>query len=271
MVDNLSEHLKGNVYARFYDEAAASKAYESLKGKYYHSNLVAEEYSPIENIKDGKCYRYEDGLCDKGGYCNFLHFKEISKSLIKSLKDEMYEIHPEYKKNRYNENKYNKKRERKHEHTSSESSLDRFDKFTRKRIIHKWNDDYLSNKKTDEKRKKVDKLERRHRHRGHHKHRKRHKSYGYDKEEKHEKMKKKEYEEDLEKYRMEEDLEKNRFEENLEKKSFEEDMGKNGIENYEKYDMKDKSKSKGKSKSKSKELINIDSDEEETISAGALK
>ena len=233
--------------------------------------MVDEEYSPLDNIKDGKCHRYEDGLCDKGGYCNFLHFKEISRSLIKSLKDEMYEIHPEYRKNRFNENKYNKKRQRNHEHTSSESSLDRYDKFTRKRIIHKWNDDYISNKKIDDKIKKIEKLEK-HRHRHHH-HRKRHrhKSYGYDKEENHEKMKKKEYEEDFEKNRSEGSSEKNRYEENFEKNRIEEDMEKNGIENYEKYDMKEKSKSKGKSKSKSKEIINIDSDEEETISAGELK
>ena len=157
VVDNLSEHLIGNVYAKFFDEKAASNAFENLKGKYYHSDLVVEEYCPIINPMDGKCYKYEDGLCNKGPYCNFLHFKEISRSLVKSLKDEMYEIHPEYRKNRFNNNNnnnyMNKKRERRHLHTSSESSLDRFDKFTRKRIIHRWNDEYISNKNIEEKRK----------------------------------------------------------------------------------------------------------------------
>ena len=238
VVDNLCDHLIGNVYAKFYDEAAALKAYKSLEGKYYHSNLVVEEFSPITNIKDGKCYKYEEGLCEKGPYCNFLHFKEINKRLIKLLKDEMYEMHPEYKKNRFNNNNnYNKKRQRKHEHTSSESSLDKYDKLTRKRIIHKWNDEYISNKKIDEKKKNEDKLER---HRSS-KHQKNLKNEEYDKEQKYEKLKKKEYEEDL----------------------------KNN--NYEKYDIKEKSKSKMKSKNKVKEIKKMDSDEEETISADALK
>ena len=133
-----------------------------------------EEYCPIINPKDGKCYKFEDGLCNKGPYCNFLHFKDISQSLIKSLKDEMYEIHPEYRKNRINnnnnKNNVNKKRIRRHEHTSSESSLGRYDKFTRKRIIHRWNDEYISNKKIEEKRKLMDKLERHKRHRHHRRH-----------------------------------------------------------------------------------------------------
>ena len=235
VADNLCDHLIGNVYAKFYDEAAALKAYESLEGKYYHSNLVVEEFSPIINIKDGRCFKYDDGLCEKGPYCNFLHFKEINKRLIKLLKNEMYEKHPEYKKNRFNNNNYSKKRQRKHENTSSESSLDRYDKSTRKRIILKWNDEYISKKKNDEKQKNIGKLERNRSH----KLIKKHKNEEYEKEVKYEKLKKKEYEEDLK---------------------------KNG---YEKYDMKDKNKEK--SKNIIKGIIKNDSDEEETISADALK
>ena len=154
VVDNLGDHLIGNVYAKFNDEESASKAFNALAGKYYHSNLVDEEYCPIINIKDCKCKRYEDGLCQRGALCNFLHLKEVNKSLVKSLKDEMYEIHPEYKKNRVNN--FNKKKQRNHEHTSSESSLERYDKFTRKRIIQRWNDDYLAEKKIKDRRKKME-------------------------------------------------------------------------------------------------------------------
>ena len=270
VVDNLSEHLIGNVYAKFFDEKAASNAFENLKGKYYHSDLVVEEYCPIINPMDGKCYKYEDGLCNKGPYCNFLHFKEISRSLVKSLKDEMYEIHPEYRKNRFNNNNnnnyMNKKRERRHLHTSSESSLDRFDKFTRKRIIHRWNDEYISNKKIEEKRKLMEKLERHKRH----KHRKKHKHHEHNHEhekdsddsnyDKYEKLKKKKYKEDL------------KFEEDKADKLTEKSNSKSKSKKSEKIVEKFKSKSKSKSKSKtpSKE-IKIDSDEEETISAGEFE
>ena len=225
--------------------------------------MVVEEYCPIINPKDGKCYKYEDGLCNKGPYCNFLHFKDISPTLIKSLKDEMYEIHPEYRKNRYthndkNNNYTNKKRIRRHEHTSSESSLDRYDKFTRKRIIHRWNDEYISNKKVEEKKKLMEKLERQHKH---HKHKRKHKHHHHDS---HDEFK------------------------SLNKKKYEEDKKINGNENdnyeNERNKITEKSKSKSKSKKSEKKIINnennirsrsreinINSDEEETISAAEFE
>ena len=277
ILDNLSEHLIGNVYAKFCDEKAAANAYDNLQGKYYHSDLVVEEYCPIINPKDGKCYKFEDGLCNKGPYCNFLHFKDISKSLIKSLKDEMYEIHPEYRKNRFsnnnnnNNNNYrNKKRIRRHEHTSSESSLDRYDKFTRKRIIHRWNDEYISNKKIEEKRKLMEKLDRHRRH----KHKKRHKHYKSDSEkyeernkydDKYEILSKKKYEEDIivKENAQDKITEKSKSKSNSKKKE------KNTVDIEEKITNKEESKTREKieNKSNSKE-IKIDSDEEETISAG---
>lgn len=119
--------------------------------------MVEEEYCPIINIKDCKCRKFEDGLCNRGPYCNFIHLKEVSKSLLRSLRDEMYETHPEYKKNRNNNNNFTRKKPRRHENTSSESSLDRYDNFTRKRIILRWNDDFKSEKNIQDKRKKIEK------------------------------------------------------------------------------------------------------------------
>lgn len=154
VVDNLGDHLIGNVYARYNDEESAEKAFNALAGKYYHSSLVQEEYSPIINMKDCKCRKYEEGICIRGAFCNFLHLKEVNKSLLRSLKDEMYETHPEYKKNR--NNNLNKKKVRKHENTSSESSLDKYDNLKRKRIIRKWNVDFMTEKKNNDKKKKID-------------------------------------------------------------------------------------------------------------------
>ena len=275
IVDNLSPHLIGNVYAKFFDEKAASNAFDNLQGKYYHSDLVVEEYCPIINPKDGKCYKFEDGLCNKGPYCNFLHFKDISQSLIKSLKDEMYEIHPEYRKNRFNnnnnKNNVNKKRIRRHEHTSSESSLGRYDKFTRKRIIHRWNDEYISNKKIEEKRKLMDKLERHKRHRHH----RRHKHYRNDSDEndksdkcdnKYDKLNQKKYEEDL--ILNENQIAQDKITEKSKSKSKSKRIEKNIINNKDNSINQKKSQSKEKIKEESKNKeIKLDSDEEETISA----
>ena len=250
-----------------------------MQGKYYHSDLVVEEYCPIINPKDGKCYKFEDGLCNKGPYCNFLHFKDISQSLIKSLKDEMYEIHPEYRKNRFNnnnnKNNVNKKRIRRHEHTSSESSLGRYDKFTRKRIIHRWNDEYISNKKIEEKRKLMDKLERHKRHRHH----RRHKHYRNDSDEndksdkydnKYEKLNQKKYEEDL--ILNENQIAQDKITEKSKSKSKSKRIEKNIINNKDNSINQKKSQSKEKIKEESKNKeIKLDSDEEKTISAGEFE
>ena len=139
IVDNLGDHLIGNVYARFIDEASASKAFNALAGKYYNSNLVEEEYCPIYSIRDARCKKFDEGTCQRGAMCNFLHMKQINKALIQSLKDEMYEKHPEYKANRMNN--FYRKKQRKHEHSSSESSLERYDNYSRKKIIRRWNEE----------------------------------------------------------------------------------------------------------------------------------
>ena len=152
--DNLGDHMIGNVYAKFNDEEGASKAYNALAGKYYKSNLVQEEFSPVINFRECRCRNYEEDKCERGGFCNFLHLKHVSHGLIKSLMDEMYEKHPEYKKHK--KRSYSRKRKyRKHEHSSSESSLDGYDTNHRKKIIKKWCIKYQRDKELEEKKKET--------------------------------------------------------------------------------------------------------------------
>ena len=152
--DNLGDHMIGNVYAKFSDEEGASKAYNALAGKYYNSNLVQEEFSPVINFRECRCRNYEEDKCERGGFCNFLHLKHVSHGLIKSLMEEMYDKHPEYKKKR--KRSYSrKKKHRKHEHSSSESSLDGFDNYHRKKIIKKWCIKYQRDKELEEKKKET--------------------------------------------------------------------------------------------------------------------
>ena len=241
VVDNLSDHLIGNVYAKFNDEESASKAYNALEGKYYHSNMVEEEYCPIINVKDCKCRKFEDGLCNRGPYCNFIHLKEVSKSLLRSLRDEMYETHPEYKKNRNNNNNFTRKKPRRHENTSSESSLDRYDNFTRKRIIQRWNDDFKSEKNIQDKRKKIEKER-------------------YEEKKEYERKK---YAEDFKR----EDYKRNKREK--EKDEYR-DKERDRDRDKDKRSEKDNEEIKRKEEDK-KEEKNIDSDDEETISRGEVE
>lgn len=65
----------------------------------------------------------------------------------------MYDKHPEYRKKR--KRSYSRRRKyRKHEHSSSESSLDGYDNYHRKKIIRKWCVKYQKDKELEEKRKK---------------------------------------------------------------------------------------------------------------------
>ena len=151
VVDNLGDHLIGNVYARFNDEAGASKAFNALAGKYYNSKLVEEEYCPITKISWCKCRYNDEGFCQRGAFCNYLHLKPVSESLLQNLREEMYEKHPEYKKNR-TFNFFSKLA--KHEHSSSESSLEKYDLDHRKKIIKRWNEEYFKIKKIKDKERK---------------------------------------------------------------------------------------------------------------------
>jgi len=96
--DNIGDHVIGNVYVKYYDEEDAERAMKALTGRYYAGKLIMPEYSPVTNFRDAKCRQYEEGSCSRGGYCNFMHLKYVSRSFKKSLFRQMYEEHPEYLK-----------------------------------------------------------------------------------------------------------------------------------------------------------------------------
>lgn len=104
--DNIGDHVIGNVYVKFCEEEDAERAMKGLTGRYYAGKLIVPEYSPVTNFGDAKCRQFEDGTCSRGGYCNFMHLKYVSKSFKRSLFKQMYEEHPEYSlKRRERENK----------------------------------------------------------------------------------------------------------------------------------------------------------------------
>ena len=122
------------MYAKFASEIEAEKALKALNGKYYNDKQVQCEYSPVTNFKECRCRQYEEGSCGRGGFCNFLHLKYVSKSFRKSLFAQMYAEHPEYGKKRSSE-----KKRRRHRRSSSESSLESFDSGKRRKIVQQWN------------------------------------------------------------------------------------------------------------------------------------
>eukprot|EP01012_Entosiphon_sulcatum_P064831 TRINITY_DN93688_c0_g1_i1.p1 TRINITY_DN93688_c0_g1~~TRINITY_DN93688_c0_g1_i1.p1 ORF type:complete len:283 (+),score=39.90 TRINITY_DN93688_c0_g1_i1:133-981(+) len=85
VADNVNEHLLGNVYIKYRLEDDAEKALKGLQGRYYSGRLLLPEFSPVTNFRDGCCRQYEESECTRGGLCNFIHLKQVSKTLKKQL------------------------------------------------------------------------------------------------------------------------------------------------------------------------------------------
>ena len=83
--ENLSDHLTGNVYAKFYEEEDAEKALKALMGRFYAGRPILAQFCPVTDFKDARCRQYEEATCGRGGYCNFMHLKKVSSRLQRRL------------------------------------------------------------------------------------------------------------------------------------------------------------------------------------------
>lgn len=83
--DNYSDHLVGNVYIKFQDEQSALNAMTALQNRYYNGKQILAEFSPVADFREATCRQYEENQCKRGGYCNFMHLKPISRDLRKHL------------------------------------------------------------------------------------------------------------------------------------------------------------------------------------------
>ncbi|KAK6140089.1 hypothetical protein DH2020_026087 [Rehmannia glutinosa] len=112
--DNLADHMVGNVYVQFREEDQAQAALQSLIGRRRASgarrrgqSLIASQarqfnkanaqaqrrrgrpiiadFSPVTDFREATCRQYEENVCNRGGYCNFMHLKKISRELRQQL------------------------------------------------------------------------------------------------------------------------------------------------------------------------------------------
>ena len=75
----------GNVYVKFKEEEAAGAACKALAGRYYSGRPIVCEFSPVTDFRESTCRQYEENTCNRGGYCNFMHLKPISRDLRRRL------------------------------------------------------------------------------------------------------------------------------------------------------------------------------------------
>jgi len=83
--DNIGEHMIGNVYVKFKQEEDAEKAVNALNNRWFGGAPVYAELSPVTDFREACCRQYEMGDCGKGGFCNFMHLKPISRELRRRL------------------------------------------------------------------------------------------------------------------------------------------------------------------------------------------
>ncbi|CAM6023607.1 unnamed protein product [Sphagnum balticum] len=83
--DNLADHMVGNVYVLFKEEEQAATALRALQGRFYAGRPIFVDFSPVTDFREATCRQYEENTCNRGGYCNFMHLKKISRDLRKKL------------------------------------------------------------------------------------------------------------------------------------------------------------------------------------------
>jgi splicing factor U2AF subunit len=88
VVDNLGDHMIGHVYVKFENEEQASDALQVMHGRYYDGRPMHVEFSPVTDFREARCRDYDEDVCSRGGFCNFLHSKPAPGCLIRSLEEE---------------------------------------------------------------------------------------------------------------------------------------------------------------------------------------
>ncbi|PKU82647.1 splicing factor U2af small subunit B-like [Dendrobium catenatum] len=83
--DNLADHMVGNVYVQFREEEHAANAVRNLTGRFYAGRPIIVDFSPVTDFREATCRQYEENTCNRGGYCNFMHLKKISRELRRQL------------------------------------------------------------------------------------------------------------------------------------------------------------------------------------------
>ncbi|KAL2557422.1 Splicing factor U2af small subunit B [Forsythia ovata] len=83
--DNLADHMVGNVYVQFREEEHAANAVKNLTGRFYAGRPIIVDFSPVTDFREATCRQYDENTCNRGGYCNFMHLKRISRELRRHL------------------------------------------------------------------------------------------------------------------------------------------------------------------------------------------
>lgn len=118
--DNLGDHLVGNMYAKFEDEECAAAAQKALYGRFYAGRPLVCEFSPVTDFREARCRQFDEGTCNRGGYCNFMHIKTVSRSMQREL-ERMFNRHGKSRSRSRSRSRSKGKRGRGHSRSASRS------------------------------------------------------------------------------------------------------------------------------------------------------
>lgn len=96
VLDNVSDHMVGNLYCKYFTEDAAVRAQTELNNRFYGAKLIQAEFSPVTDFREARCRAFHETRCARGGLCNFMHIKHIPRAIKRRVVREMYIEHPDY-------------------------------------------------------------------------------------------------------------------------------------------------------------------------------
>jgi splicing factor U2AF subunit len=85
VVRNMSPHIIGHVYVAFRSENAATAAIKAVQDRPYDGFRVTAEFSPVYDLGEARCRQFDDGDCNRGGECNFIHAYHVSREFHEEL------------------------------------------------------------------------------------------------------------------------------------------------------------------------------------------
>jgi len=86
VLENMGDHLIGNVYVKYTSEEGGEKCCTALRGRYYGGQMLMPEFAPVTNFREARCRDFDEGHCKRGDYCNFMHIRRVPKHLRKKLR-----------------------------------------------------------------------------------------------------------------------------------------------------------------------------------------
>ncbi|CAB1328966.1 unnamed protein product, partial [Coregonus sp. 'balchen'] len=66
-------------------EGGRGEGSDDLNNRWFNIQPIHAKLSPITDFRETCCRQYEMGECTRGGFCNFMHLKPISRELRREL------------------------------------------------------------------------------------------------------------------------------------------------------------------------------------------